>query len=174
MVKCADCGFLTWRKHPEGDLVEADDWFRQTGALEAGNAAMKYVGQPMCFARAFRLRVEHNKKTKERTEATQKGEEHESPTKDLLAKAVADVVRVERECSSYTPWIQGFTPKEHRERLDGERMLQWQAEREDADRKWRSSQQAQNHEFLWKLGLIAGSFAIISGVVSATIGAWLG
>ena len=40
------------------------------------------------------------------------------------------VIGAERECSAFTPWRQGFAPKEHQEQIDRER-----AQR--TDHRWR-------------------------------------
>ena len=53
---------------------------------------------------------------------------------------VLEVITKERLCSAFTPWQQGFTPKEHREMLDRQELLRWQADREDADRTWRTKE----------------------------------
>ena len=58
--------------------------------------------------------------------------------------------------------IQGFTPKEHCEMMDRELMFKWQAEREEADRKWRAKQD-------WRLVFIAGIFTILGAIVAAFI-----
>jgi hypothetical protein len=59
-------------------------------------------------------------------------------------------------------WHQGFTPKEHQEMIDRDKMLKWQADREDADKKWQTKQ-------LWMMAIIAGVFTILGGVIAAVI-----
>ena len=63
--------------------------------------------------------------------------------------------------------------KEHREMMDRDRMLQWQAQREDADREWRERQR--NDDKRWRrielivigvIGvLVAGGFAILGAFI---------
>ena len=68
----------------------------------------------------------------------------------------------ERECTFFTKWQQGFTPKEHREMIDRQAMLKWQTEREDIDKKWQIQQR-------WFMVVVAGIFTIIGGVIGAII-----
>ena len=39
------------------------------------------------------------------------------------------VIQQDRTCDQFTPWKQGFTPKEHAEMLQESDRLKWQAER---------------------------------------------
>jgi hypothetical protein len=75
---------------------------------------------------------------------------------------VRSEIQRERECKSFTTWKSGSTPKEHREMIDREAMLKWQAEREEADRKWRSRQD-------WRLVIIAGIFTILGAILAALL-----
>ena len=47
--------------------------------------------------------------------------------------------------------------------MDREKMLEWQLEREEADRKWRSKQD-------WKLIIIAGIFTMLGAIIGTIIG----
>lgn len=48
------------------------------------------------------------------------------------------VIQKERECGeSFTEWQLGFTPKEHREMLDRQEFLKWQARQRNEDKRWR-------------------------------------
>jgi hypothetical protein len=57
------------------------------------------------------------------------------------------VIRHERECKKFTPWQQGFSPKEHAEMLHEQQMRQWQESREDKDREWQAEQAGLDHEW---------------------------
>lgn len=65
------------------------------------------------------------------------------------------MVTNERLCESFVKWEQGFSPKEHREMMDRERRQEWESKQE---------------HYLAKM---AGTFAIIAGVVGAGIGAFI-
>src|SRR5690606_28822363 len=56
------------------------------------------------------------------------------------ARARAEVLVREHDCSGFTEWEQGFTPKEHREKLD---RLMLRAREDDRDRSarcWRKAE----------------------------------
>lgn len=144
MVKCIDCGYLAARHHETRLLEEVEEIYRNTGTSPNTTVGYKHdIGipiyeEPICFMRFCDLKAEYRM------------------TKDLLS-----ILRKDRECDS-TDWKQGFTPKEHREMMDREKMLKWQAEREESDRKWRSAQE-------WKLVIVAGIFTLIGGVIVALV-----
>jgi hypothetical protein len=50
------------------------------------------------------------------------------------------VLEKERKCESFTEWIPGFTPKEHKEMLDAKEMRAWQAEQREKDLAWQAAQ----------------------------------
>jgi hypothetical protein len=81
---------------------------------------------------------------------------------ELDAVIVKSIIDQDRQCNSFIKWQQGFTPKEHREMIDREAMRKWQAEREEADRKWMTHQQR-------FMVIIAGIFTILGGIIGAVI-----
>ena len=127
MVKCADCGFLALRSG-RSELLEATASFRQSGTPEHLRELDLYM-QPLCFARAFNLQAEIRELDQQRSET--------EPHRQSLA-----VIGLERPCKRYTEWQQGFTPKEHQEKLD-----------RDSDRRWRLIEIA-------LLVVLAGAFTI--------------
>ena len=140
MVKCADCGYLAQRvwKHdlPVG-FLEIDEEPRQSGWLagvvyagyhsdsDAGASGDRGDRLPTCFARAVNL---HETCLHRRDARVGK-------QGDPLPIDITQVLNQERSCSGFTEWQRGFTPKEHREMMDRERMLKWQAERDEASTK---------------------------------------
>ena len=124
MVKCADCGYLAVRGIMNGELLEADGKFRESGEVlfinTYGNQSRpKYEQQPICFARAENLIDEFEKETGKQNNTVS--------AKNVIVK--------DRNCTrGYTDWQQGFTPKEHREMLDRKQLLKWQAKREKEDK----------------------------------------
>lgn len=87
------------------------------------------------------------------------------------SNAFKRVVQQERDCESFTPWQQGFTPKEHREMLDQQVLREWQAKREDADRQWRREREAEDKRFRtkelrWMVGAI-----VVAALLGAVVGA---
>lgn len=114
-----------------------------------------YTGFPLCFERATSL------------------QEEISPLSPSPHHAVLGVISDDRVCSNYTPWHQGFTPKEHREMIDRQWERNWQLEREREDRKWREHQERKADErhrvnLLINTGLVT-VVMVVAIIVSALI-----
>ena len=168
--KCVDCGYLAVRDLETRELGEAERdemgnfVFANIRKLASGGdltgGRLVYLPKddsPICFARASNLKSEYGAKP------------HESSLLNTWQAKIQEVLIRERDCSDFTDWIPGFIPKEHREMIDREKMLKWQSEREDADKKWRSGQERY-------LARVAGIYAISAGIIGAAIGAviaWL-
>lgn len=149
MVKCTNCGFLTLRLRRTRELVEAESEFRRLGRFPPDPLARQYVlydDQILCFARALDM-VQAVRSARDGTPP------NETPPQGWSAPfgtlKTLGVITEERQCSSFTPWIQGFTPKEHQEMLDRKMMLDWQADREREDREWREKEGRSNHR--WRI-----------------------
>jgi hypothetical protein len=132
VVRCSDCGFLALRNEFTGHLAEAERKYRLTGDkqnrlkpglppgrlhVSATSFEWPFADLPTCFVQAYDLPDEYH---------------------TFAVDTVLEVLRVERDCDVrglFTPWQQGFTPKEHREMRDRQLML----EREDK-RDWEMRQ----------------------------------
>ncbi|MBI2855591.1 MAG: hypothetical protein HYX93_01955 [Chloroflexi bacterium] len=117
--KCGECGFLALRDKFTLRLQEAErdfrkePWYSETrhnarfGTSKKATDAVSIL--PLCFAQAIDMRAEIQKHTSE----------------DIYKHNVKDAVQTmmddPRQCSKFTKWQQGFTPKEHREMRDSER-----------------------------------------------------
>ena len=119
MVKCAECGFLASRGIQSRRLDETEQEIRSEGIvvpiINLGKPFNVYE-PPICFmcsadykAVPFTMRINPS-------------------TKDPEAQAVRTEIQRERTCELFTLWKLGSTPKEHREMLD----RQWMIDREDA------------------------------------------
>jgi hypothetical protein len=109
MIRCADCGFLGLRRRQDRAVLEAENEFRiwaMHPVRVEGNSGNVYESRPICCAQASYLAGELNGET----------------TEELKR-----VIQHERDCKKFTPWKQGFTPKEHHEMID----RQWEQERQD-------------------------------------------
>ena len=113
MVKCVECGFIAIRR-TDKQLVEADDEFRESGVPPFNSDE----GFPLCFARATNLRAEI-----------------EAIPGPGRANKVRLAIGRERDCDDSTPWQMGFSPKEHREALNRERLAEEQQLRSEAERE---------------------------------------
>jgi hypothetical protein len=159
VARCSECGFIAARIWRTREFIEIDDRKR-----DSGNIKDEFGGDlesiPACFVNRFNI--------KEEVEAARKAA-HDEPTRNSIGELippywpnyVKEVLNRERACEYFIKWQQGFTPKEHREMMDRERMQKWQMEREEADRKWRSKEQ-------WQLVIVAGIFTLLGAII-----AWL-
>ncbi|HEY4712449.1 MAG TPA: hypothetical protein VIH69_07265 [Dehalococcoidia bacterium] len=149
MSKCSECGFLAAKNINTRNLEEVEKEFRRSGNSPNEIISGKEIGYPrhkeypICFVQKYDLI-----------------DLFEGISGQNSARFLA-IINEERECELFTKWQQGFTPKEHREMMDRERMQKWQTEREEADRKWRSKEQ-------WQLVIVAGIFTLLGAII-----AWL-
>lgn len=121
MVRCVDCGYLARRNNETGHLDETGNTFRLRGegAKHHQSGAQIHEGFLLCFAAAHDLYGE---------------------TYGVVALKVVEAMNRERACEAFTPWRQGYTPREHQEMLDREREREWQAAQKRADREWTERQ----------------------------------
>ena len=143
MVKCADCGFLALYNRFTGALDEAplEDYRSDGHPPVLADAALAsepyaylpvqpYKGAPTCFVQRHPLINEVRY-----TEGA------------ITPEAVKAVIDRERDCSptdhspGFTTWVQGFTPKEHREMLDRKWMLELEDRRDQEQRAWQEKQE---------------------------------
>jgi hypothetical protein len=124
MVRCADCGFLSLRHLETRELREAEGDYRNTGVIPRNITLPKhlYEERPLCFQQLVTFDPEQCKSPEDRLAAIQQ----------------------ERgDCRGFTEWKQGFMPKEHREMLD----RQWMIEREDRrDKEMREREDLRDKE----------------------------
>jgi hypothetical protein len=114
-VKCADCGYLAVRHFQTRQLLDAEDTFRTNGTIPQVQLDLRthcwiYDDWPVCFANEISFR-----------EASEIGRVSDSETRTRA-------IHKERNCNSFTPWKQGFTPKEHEEMIQQNALLEWQRE----------------------------------------------
>ena len=178
MVKCADCGFLTMRNKFTGNLEEVDAEFRTTGEgptiavwAESDGTGLPYPRTtnpfariPICFAQAHNL-------------AGNPIPQRYEPS-DLL-----EIITKERICPpdetalGFTPWQQGFTPKEHRERqLELERDLairDRELERDQRAETWHKEGmeelRKQHRSQLIVLGIFVGLVTLIASIAGGIL-----
>jgi hypothetical protein len=174
-VKCAECGFLAIRNLETRELVEVEADFRKfghpIGVMRAYPATQidgtsfyeqdKYFSYihdeiPICFKRIYDFMFWVAKYKDEKKIATDQG--------------VCAILDEERVCSEFTQWKQGFTPKEHQEMIDRQERLKWQAEREDADRKWRESQESRRSKEEWKRYIFLAGVTIGAVILGFLLG----
>ncbi len=122
MAQCMKCGFVAARDFLTRTMLEVDEGFRKHADRGHGpSGKVLYFERPICAAMAFNLSEE----------AT-----------DTSERQTLAVLSRERECDSFTPWQQEFTPKEHLEMKMLQQQKEWQLEQErKADERHKESLQ---------------------------------
>lgn len=164
MVICAHCGFLAIRVATTGQLGEVNRDYEGRIFFDISDThglPPIFGNAPICFARKCDLVNEYF------LALSKKGEGEFNSTG--LYILIQNVLWKERECNGFTEWQTGFTAKEIQEMMDREKREKWQAEREDADRKWHS----QEERHLLSVTLIVGLLCAILGGLVGGIVAWL-
>jgi len=135
MVRCADCGFLCVRRHSDRQLCEVEADIRKTWHIPIEDKRRIYRDLPLCFVRKADL---------------QAGGDADKPA------TVLRIIQAERECDGFTPWHQGYSPREHKDMLDAKAMQAWMVEQRNSDRWWN----------LCNAGVSALISALVAGIVS--------
>jgi hypothetical protein len=156
MVKCADCGFLTHRNRIDGNFVEVFTEYREIGKYIGIVTFLNTENYPLCFLQSFDLSKEGENQFGKPDIVPGEGDITNWPQRIL------GVIQKERKCSEFRKWQQGFSPKEHREMMDRERLLKYQENQRKEDRKWQNTQQV-------RLAIIAGIFTIIGALIGVVI-----
>ena len=135
---------------------------RDTGSLRSRAGYLDH--EPLCFVQAFDLREE-----------IQEARGDTSPIGgDAHVAVIRNVMERERCCEKFIKWQQGFPPKEHREMLD----RQWMIDREDRraleSHEWQERQEekaeARHQEQLAQLRSIhTQEMLVVGGLVTLTI-----
>ena len=100
MRACNNCGFLALRNSGNEGFAEADALYRERGLSDR-----VLIPFPVCFAMAADLEKEVH------------GLAQDSDS-DLGSAIISKVVQKDRsDCSQWTPWMRGVSPKEHMEML---------------------------------------------------------
>jgi len=177
MAKCADCGYLTVRIKSSYSFGEAPSDFRERGVVpviydeQGRNQHPFHEQEPICFILKKDLKKEFKTET----------------TKGNNTVSAFNVLHKYRDCDTtdttlgFTEYRQGFTPKEHREMLDRQWMLDFKEKREQEDREWRSKEEKERREwqqkqsakrFRWEVLVVGGVIAslfVISQILAAFI-----
>jgi hypothetical protein len=178
MPRCRDCGYLAARQNSaapvlvEVGFADRENWSRGFVVIAPGPPIRDtFAAAPVCFVMARKFEEEL------------KGEQSRSNVNELLKE--------EWNCPSFTPWNQGFSPKEHKEmmmteqiqRLQNEqresdrrwqqeqkaRELAWQEEQREKDRRWQEEQNRKGaHRQFWNV-IIGGAIAFLGGIVMKAI-----
>lgn len=160
MVMCHECGFLAVRHEKSRELVEMELDYRNTGEAPREIDSPKHpniygYGFPLCFKQAYSI-----------------GDEMKNE-KGSLGEKIRSVIQRDRVCEYFTVWRQGFTPREHQEMLDRERMKGWEMEREELDRKWRMELEEKRSKDEWRRYVFMAIMMIVAAIVGILIGRYI-
>jgi hypothetical protein len=171
MVKCSECGYLAIRNRFIRLLDEAEQSYRDTGKVKDvprrtpihhdslpgpwDRSEPLHEEVPICFENAFNLGSLAY--TKAKAKDPKRTDESYRSNWFITEDDIHEMLAEERCCPSWTQWHQGFNPKEHRQMIDRQRLLEYQTKREDDwqkfqaqmaadDRKWREEQEAKAEE----------------------------
>jgi hypothetical protein len=143
MPRCGDCGFLALRDAQTRELVETEAGMRKSWHLPVlPDMVPKYENAPLCFAMAADLKAES-----------------EGPGGTF---PIDGILLIERNCGKFTPWVQGFTPREHREMIESQ-------ESKERDRQWQAEQKALEHQFQKDQAFWNRIFALIAVFTAALL-----
>lgn len=140
MVRCHNCGLLAIWNSVDLVLLEAPEHFRREGELVNHHNSMNTCA-PKCFIRKADL--ENEVLT-----------DHELKHLFNLSDGIKRVIQQERSCDGFTPWLQGFHPKEHTEMLLNQETLERQ--RRSANRS-----------------LMVATLAAVGTVIGVVVGAFI-
>jgi len=168
VVKCSECGFLAFRAKGNLEFVEAEDFIRSGYQIPTSLVHP----MPFCFVRKLDFRTTYGWNPR---------------SMGIGDTEIFPVIVEERECDGFTPWQQGFSPKEHREMLDEQRRLRLEAnirqmawdreDKRDAEMRHREDERdtklVKLQESLhWRELLVLGggvTVALLSGSIAAAI-----
>ena len=131
----------------EGNIPRAGQFVEISSITRSMGGFREYPSDVICFVRVIQFPIQPR-------------------NEELL-----DLLQRERECAEFTPWYQGFTPKEHEEMLDRQRLREWQAKREDEDRRWREDQRKEERRWRFIELLVFGGLVTIVYVVAQIVAA---
>ena len=169
MVKCIDCGFLTTVSFPE-----EDDWERQFPKITGHEVTYvereaspsyyeNFVTNPECFMAKDDLDVERI-----RVAVCKFGPGFRTQPRlpSDFVMVSQEVLYKERACDGFTPYLHGFSPKEHLVRQD-DRV--WREELGAQQKNWQASENSKNRKWQVFTTIIAGLFGVIGIVVGVLI-----
>ena len=152
--KCIDCGYLACRDLETRQLEEVERSEKGDVIRPCTSEGYGKYDAPICFAGMHKLQSQYA------IERINSGRIHPIDRGDTSEVEILQVVLTQlRYCDRFTEWIQGLTPKEHREMEDRKWRQKHEEVREDADKKWRSRQD-------WKLVIVAGIFTLLGVLLS--------
>lgn len=117
--RCSECGFLGLRNKATMQIEEAHHKYRKDGSTQNDDDQRSlHLNLPLCV-----------RGVRDFSEDFEVGSKPEVVKKSILKPYT---------CGLFREWVVGFSPKEHVEMLHHEAILNYQKQRDEDDRKWRS------------------------------------
>lgn len=152
--KCIDCGLLALRTLHTMELVEAPLPYREDGKVPVNpeRPGFETCGRiPVCYENLRRFEPELGLwdlvSEKRETLAPTLGRSWNIDPPNIDPRLAFEVIHKLFDCRSFITHRPGMSPQEHREILDRQRLYDWQAAREDEDRKWRALQAKEERDW---------------------------
>lgn len=164
MVKCKDCGLVMVREKETTSCMELDEFTRATGhATDLTSRKGHYV--PRCLVLAHDLALEFL------PEGT-----HSNEAQKIFLKVLTD----DRKCGSFTPWLPGFSPKEHVQMVHDRALREEIEQRRHRDEAARllaadNEQNRRNRDWNWNAGQMAVQVfvaAILAAFLAVIVEPW--
>lgn len=124
MAKCIMCGFLSLR-NAQTDRLEEIPGNRRS----AGSFALATYGGIHCSEKVFCLELEMR-------QAGGTGREQ-----------YQEIVNKERDCPRFTEWIEGYSPRDHRDMYNEKMLLEIQETQREKERVWQDEQKRKEREY---------------------------
>lgn len=121
MAKCSECGYLAIWDSTNTTFYEAEKYFRENGRRQNRVFSLNNC-MPACFIQKDNLEKEWYQDLSLSTI---------SEPKDRIVA----ICEKSRNCDGYTPWLQGFHPKEHKQMLLNDEMVKAQQRHAEASLK---------------------------------------
>lgn len=134
MPKCAECGYLSLRLTKDRTIAEVEKLTRHDAvnpSVLSTTVHDQYAGSPFCFVNAFPLAEEIDRQDE----------------KQSVQNRWKHVFWKERDCKESVEWRQGFTPREHKEIIEGEQLLEFQRGRDERQFTFQKEESEKNRTF---------------------------
>jgi hypothetical protein len=122
-VQCKDCGMLAVLLKQNGEYVSPDKRFRDRGDIPHIDGEYIYDAYPFCAAMALDFHV-----------LLGRANDANEPSGRRIT------INESRDCDKFVAWNPCFSPKEHKEMILSEKLLEMQRNRDDDDRRWRENE----------------------------------
>ncbi|GEM_PF-2127383 len=168
MVKCADCGFLAVYRWGLTEIEDASLVLRDNRALYPNPQGAIEDVLPICFLAEKHLGEALEAFDDGRKLVNQLRNHGQVTDRAYWLVQMDSAIQKEHSCPSFVPYRIGFSPKEHREMLDRQWMLEREERRDRDAREWQERESSTNRKWrFWEF--VVAVIALIVIVIAAFI-----